>query len=211
VFGISLGGATATLVAFHPEWRDLRVAAAISIAGPADVFASRFFAHAPVPFLMIAGTSDAIVDYEINASTIPERISQGGLLTIKGATHAGYTHVTSGLLRVLGNPDSLGCGAAPEGAIPQQESVFVGLFGSPEQGLITPARYRPPCATTYENAMRAGRQQEITTLVVQAFFASHFAASQEEREDQSRFLAHTLPAELAEVEYSAALLKPETG
>ena len=74
VFGISLGGATATLTAFHPEWRDSRVAAAISIAGPGDVFGSRFFEHASVPFLMIAGTSDAIVDYEINASKIPERM-----------------------------------------------------------------------------------------------------------------------------------------
>ena len=207
VFGISLGGATATLTAFHPEWRDSRVAAAISIAGPGDVFGSRFFEHASVPFLMIAGTSDAIVDYEINASKIPERISRGGLLTIKGATHAGHTYVTSGLLRVLGNPDSLGCSAVPKDAIPRQ-SVFVGLLGSVEQGLVTPSQHRPPCAITYEKAMRAGRQQEITTLAVHAFFESQFAESEEVREDYTTFLVHTLPAELTEVDYSEARLNP---
>ena len=59
VFGISLGGITTPLVAFHPEWRDPRVAAAISIAGAGDVFGPRFFDHAAIPFLMIAGTADA--------------------------------------------------------------------------------------------------------------------------------------------------------
>jgi predicted dienelactone hydrolase len=52
VFGLSLGGITTTLVAFHPEWRDPRVAAAISIAGAGDVFGPRFFDHAAVPFLI---------------------------------------------------------------------------------------------------------------------------------------------------------------
>jgi predicted dienelactone hydrolase len=69
VFGLSLGGATTTLVAFHPEWRDPRVAAAISIAGPGDVFGPHFFDHAAVPFLMIAGTADAIVDYDAQRSS----------------------------------------------------------------------------------------------------------------------------------------------
>jgi predicted dienelactone hydrolase len=64
VFGVSLGGVTTTLVAFHPEWRDSRVAAAISIGGVGDVFGPRFFDHAAIPFLMIAGTADSIVDYE---------------------------------------------------------------------------------------------------------------------------------------------------
>jgi hypothetical protein len=43
------------------------VAAAISIGGVRDVFGTRFFDHADTPFLMIAGTADAIVDYELNA------------------------------------------------------------------------------------------------------------------------------------------------
>lgn len=201
-FGISLGAATVTLATFHPEWRDARIAATISIAGPGDIFGPFFFDHASVPFLMIAGTSDAILDYTINALPIPERIRRGGLLTIEGGTHAGFTHVTAGLLRVIGNPDKLGCGAAGEGDIPQDQSVFVGLFGTREQGLITPAEYRPPCATTYDDAMRAGRQHMITTLAVSAFFESQFATMEDERREHARFLEHTLPAELSEVTYT---------
>jgi predicted dienelactone hydrolase len=210
VFGISLGGATATLVAFHPEWRDHRVAAAISLAGPGDIFGPRFFAHASVPFLMIAGTSDAIVDYETNASPIPERLCQGGLLSIEGGTHAGFTHATAGFLRVLGNPDNIGCDALAADAIPQKESAFVGLLGKLEQGLITPPVYRPPCAETYENAMRAGRQHMITTLAVRAFFESQFAETKEERKAHENFLTHTLPAELSEVTYASSL-RPNQG
>lgn len=202
VFGISLGGATATLVAFHPERRDRRIAAAISIGGPGDVFGLRFFDHASVHFLMIAGTSDAIVDYKINAAPIPVRFRQGGLLTIEGGTHAGFTHVTAGILRVLGNPDNIGCRAATPDVVPQEESVFVGLFGTREQGLLTPATYRPPCGKTYDNAMRAGRQHMITKLAVRAFFGSQFAKTEQARKAHERFLTRTLPAEVPEVSYT---------
>jgi dienelactone hydrolase len=61
VMGHSLGGLTATLTAFHPRLRDRRVAAAISIAGPMEMFEPTFFATAPVPFMMIAGSDDVIV------------------------------------------------------------------------------------------------------------------------------------------------------
>ena len=203
VFGISLGGATATLAAFHPEWKDHRVAAAISIAGPGDIFGPRFFDHAAVPFLMIAGTSDAIVDCRINAAPIPDRVRQGGLLTIEHGTHAGFTQVTAGLLRVFGNPDDIGCSAMPAGTIPEDRSVFVGLLGTAEQGLLTPAEYRPPCGKTYPTVMRAGRQHMMAMLAVRAFFESRFAITDEERRAHETFLTRTLPAELAEVTYTA--------
>jgi dienelactone hydrolase len=204
-FGLSLGGATTTLVAFHPEWRDPRVAAAISIAGPGDVFGPRFFDHAPVPFLMIAGTSDAIVDYELNAIPIPDRARQGGLLSIEGGTHAGFTHVTAGILRLLGNPDKIGCSvvtAESNRSGEETTNAFVGLFGTPWQGLIDPTEYRPPCATTFERAMRAGRQHMMTTLAVRAFFESQFAKETGKREAHEMFLKLTFPAELAEVTYA---------
>jgi predicted dienelactone hydrolase len=201
-FGISLGGATATLTAFHPEWRDHRVAAAISVAGPGDIFGPRFFDHAAVPFLMIAGTSDAIVDYRINAYPIPDCVRQGGLLSIDGGTHAGFTHMTAGFLRTFGNPDNIGCRAVPAGTIPQNQSVFVGLFGTPEQGLVIPSDYRPPCGKTYDKAMRAGRQHMITLLAVRAFFESRFAMTDAQRDAHEHFLKHQLAAELAEVTYT---------
>ncbi len=202
VFGLSLGGITTTLVAFHPEWRDPRVAAAISIAGVGDVFGPRFFDHAAVPFLMIAGTADAIVDSELNALPIPDRTHDGGLVSIAGGTHVGFTQVAAGLMRVLGNPDTVACrlgGADPEAS---PENPFSGLFGTTEQGLLEVAEYPPPCVKRSEWTMAAGRQQMLTTLVVRAFFESHFAHEPGVRADHQEFLVRILPAELAEVTYT---------
>jgi dienelactone hydrolase len=202
VFGLSLGGVTATLVAFHPEWRDPRVAAAISIAGVGDVFGPRFFDHAAIPFLMIAGTADAIVDYELNALPIPDRTHDGGLVSIAGGTHVGFAQVAAGVMRLLGNPDTLGCrlgGADPEAS---PENPFSGLFGTPDQGLLEVAEYPPPCVRTFQRTIAAGRQQMLTTLAVRAFFESHFAREPGLRADHQEYLVRILPAELPEVTYT---------
>ena len=58
VTGISLGGLTSTLAAFHPEWADDRIKASLSIAGPTALFTPEFFQHRDVPFLMLAGDID---------------------------------------------------------------------------------------------------------------------------------------------------------
>jgi dienelactone hydrolase len=202
VFGLSLGGITTTLVAFHPEWRDPRVAAAISIAGAGDVFGPRFFDHAAIPFLMIAGTADAIVDYALNALPIPDRTHDGGLVSIAGGTHVGFDQAAAGVMRLLGNPDTVACylGGADTEAAPK--NPFSGLFGTPEQGLLEVAEYPPPCAKTFDWTMAAGRQQMLTTLVVRAFFESHFARDPGVRADHEEFLVRILPAELPEVTYA---------
>jgi dienelactone hydrolase len=203
VFGLSLGGITSTLVAFHPEWKDPRVAAAIAIAGMGDVFGPRFFDHAPVPFMMISGTADAIVDYERNALPIPGRIHEGALVSITGGTHTGFTQVASGVMRVLGNPDRVACRLAASDEIPPRHP-FSGLFGTPEQGLLEVEEYVPPCVQRFEQTMSAGRQQMLTALVVRAFFESHFARDHEERAGHEEFLERVLPAEVSEVRYTAS-------
>ena len=90
VAGLSLGGLTSTLAAFHPTLRDPRISAAVSIAGPSAMFTRRFFETADVPFLMIAGDVDEIVDYASNAAPLPMKLAHGGaLLTLAGGTHTG--------------------------------------------------------------------------------------------------------------------------
>ena len=202
VFGLSLGAVTSTLVAFHPQWRDPRVAAAISIAGVGDVFGPRFFDSASVPFLMIAGTADAIVDYEANALPIPNRMRDGGLISIAGGTHIGFDHIAAGAMRLLGNPDAVGCrlgGADPEASM---ENPFSGMFGTPELGLLEVTEYPTPCAKSFEAPMRAGRQQMLTALVVRAFFESHFAEDVDARQEHRTFFTRTLPAEVSEVTWT---------
>jgi hypothetical protein len=155
---------------------------------------------------MIAGTSDAIVDYELNALPIPERIREGGLVSIAGGTHVGFTQIAAGPMRLLGNPDAVACSAATtsaddaEAATP--ENAFVGLFGAPEQGLLEPTEHRPGCTRTFEHAISAGRQHMLTTLAVRAFFESHFAAEPASRAAHQEFLTRAMSAELPEVSYT---------
>ena len=112
--------------------------------------------------------------------------------------------MAAGVMRLLGNPDTVGCrlgGADPEASL---ENPFSGLFGTPEQGLLEVAEYPTPCAKTFEWTMPAGRQQMLTTLVVRAFFESHFAREPAVRADHDEFLVRILPAELPEVTYTSS-------
>jgi hypothetical protein len=168
-----------------------------------DVFDARFFDHAPVPLLMIAGTSDGMVEYAANALPIPERVRGGGLVTIEGGTHLGFSQIASGLMRVLGNPDRVGCSLG-DTSDPAPENPFTGLFGTPEQGLLEVTAYPTPCATRFEGVMSAGQQQMLTRLAVRSFFESHFADSADARASHAVFLTRTFPAEVPEVSYTAS-------
>ena len=205
VFGLSLGGVTSTLVAFHPEWRDPRVGAAVSLAGPADVLGEGFYDHADVPFLMIGGTADRIIDFENNALPVVERAATGALLTLHGGTHIGFDDVASGLIRIFGDPDAFVCrgvAVAGDSAPDPSVNIFSGLFGTVEQGLVEPREFTPACAKTFEGVMRGGRQHMLTVLAVHAFFESHFALDAGRRAAHERFLTKTLPSEIDEVSYS---------
>ena len=73
VAGLSLGGLTSTLAGYHPRYRDERIRAVISIAGPAGMFTRRFFLTSSASLLMIGGTEDAVVDFATHAAIIPAR------------------------------------------------------------------------------------------------------------------------------------------
>jgi dienelactone hydrolase len=202
VFGLSLGGLTTTLVAFHPELRDPRIAAAISIAGPTMLFSRRYFEFADVPFLMVGGTSDAMIDFESNAANVPGMVPGAGLFAIEGGTHAGFSNMASGPMRLLGNPDGLGCNALLANIdLVAGENPFVGI-GTPEQGILDAVDAPMPCGKEFDSVMAAGRQHLLTTLAVRAFFESHFARDAGERSAHAEFLRSTAPRELSEVSFT---------
>jgi predicted dienelactone hydrolase len=206
VLGLSLGGLTTELVSFHPRLRDPRIRAALSIAGPAAFFDERFFATADLPFLMVAGTGDAMIDFEKNAATIPQKIGRGGLLAIRGASHAGFASIADGFpLRLLGNPDSLGCWALTSNlAAREVENPFTG-FGGPEDGVVFDGPPRMPCQKGVpDEALAAGRQLMITRLAALAFFESVFSEDAAERAAYDSYLRDTLPREWPEARYEVA-------
>jgi predicted dienelactone hydrolase len=212
--GLSLGGFTTTVAAFHPTLRDARISAAVSIAGPSAMFAPRFFANARVPFLMIAGDADAIVDYAANAATLPNKLAHGGaLLTLAGGSHTGFSPMADGLMRIFGNPDRIGCAALSRTLkLVPRENPFVGLGGE-EQGVLAQVDQPLPCARgAPRRALAAGRQLMITTLALRAFFESVWESDPAQRAGSARFLADTLARDFEEVRYQGiAPLPPSRG
>ncbi len=201
--GLSLGGFTTTVAAFHPTLRDPRIVAAVSIAGPSAMFAPRFFATAQVPFLMIAGDADAIVDYAAHAAPLPQKLSHGGaLLTLAGGSHAGFAPMADGPMRILGNPDRIGCWALTRTLqLAPRENPFAG-FGGEEHGVIAPNDLPPPCANgAPRRALAAGRQLTITTLALRAFLESAWAEDEDARRQSARFLRETLPKDFPEARF----------
>jgi predicted dienelactone hydrolase len=205
VMGHSLGGLTATLAAFHPRLRDARIAAAISIAGPMEMFQPRFFATADVPFLMIAGSGDVIVDYRKNAFVTLDRVPGGTLVVIAGASHSGFDDAMTGLPRLMDNPDKLGCWVLDrtlhlDTALAKlREHAQDGDGIDLEGGVGSPCLEEPPRV-----AMDPARQQMITTLAATAFLESRFAPDTSERTRARHYLTEVLPRDFEEVSVSTA-------
>jgi predicted dienelactone hydrolase len=205
VMGLSLGGLTSTLVAFHPALGDPRVRVAISIAGPGEIFSRRFFEAGDVPFLMIAGTADAIVPYAANAPRLLERVPGGALVTLDGGSHVGFADLAPRVFRFSDNPDAIGCRYLRRNldvdADPDPDGPFAAL-GGPAVGIELREDAARPCADdALVHAMRPARQHVLTTLAVRAFLDSVFADSESARSAASRYLAHTFAVELPEARF----------
>ena len=172
------------------------------------MFAPSLFANAHVPFLMIAGDADALVDYTANAAAIPDKLAYGGaLLTLHGGSHAGFAPQNAGVMRIFGNPDRIACWTM--GWVlddPPNEYPFAEL-GDEAQGILHVPRLRPCANGPAPEALAADRQQTIATLALHAFFESVWATTRT-RASAALYLAKTLPADFPEATYQA--IEPRT-
>ena len=200
VMGISLGGLTSELVAFHPTMGDSRVAAALSIAGPTAMFTETFFAHAQVPFMMLAGGIDAMVPHASNAAPVLNKIPGSQLVTIVNGSHTGFAG-TATPLRWLDNPDALGCWIVQRNIESGKDGNWSELLGSPQQGINYDATNELCQLDPLPNAMNVIRQQMITRIIVSSFFQSRFAPRAEDRDSAQIYLSRNLEKEIAEVRY----------
>ena len=210
VMGLSLGGLTSTLVTFHPKLRDPRVRAAISIAGPISFLSRRFFETARVPFLMIAGTDDAIVPYAENGPPILDRAPTGALLSIAGASHVGFAGMAATIpfLRFSHNPDRFGCRYLEDhlDLDEDEEATALAALGGPDEGIQLSLVQARPCENSdLPRSIRPPRQQAITTLAVRAFLESALAIQSQVREAAASYLANALANDLREVSFAAPL------
>ena len=176
IAGLSLGGMTTELAAYHPRVRDPRVKAAVSIAGPLQLFGRAFFAGSTLPFMMVAGDIDAMVPYEENARPVLERIENAWLVTIRGGSHTGFANPASAM-RWMDNADSIGCffirGRTPQAS---PEISLYERIGTVEEGVLRNMEDRLCRMDPLPEAISPLLQHRITMLAVRSFFETVFNA-----------------------------------
>lgn len=199
--GYSLGGLTTVLATYHPRWRDPRISAAISIAGPINVFTPRFYTNSNVPFLGIYGTADALIDYETNGLIVPDRIGSSSLITIEGGSHLGFMSVADPVFRFMDNPDSIGCQGVLSVLDEGTDDIF-SSFGTEAEGVLLDPTAPAVCANLPPlEASHPGRQAMILEIAVLAFFESAFGQSEDVRSAAREQLEISLAADFEEASF----------
>ncbi len=205
VMGLSLGGLTATLAAFHPRLRDPRIRAAVSLAGPMRIFEPEFFAAVTTPFLMIAGDADVVVDYASNAARVPADVPGSQLVAITGGSHAGFDDLALNALRVPCNLDVLACWWLALTLDLSDSRENLAALGGNESGDLIRASIAQPCVVAPPcSAIDPARQQLITKVAVGAFFESQLAVDPTARRAAAAYLSHGLARDFPGVRYEAA-------
>ena len=200
VAGMSLGGMTTEMVAYHPQWGDDRIKVAVSIAGPSSMFSKAFFKR-DIPFLMVATPTDAMVDYRGNAADITERVANSILVTFDKASHAGFSF-QSRQLGFLDNPDQVGCWAIAGALKSDEPDDWFKKLGTTEQGIVQP-NDRPLCQMDpLPKVMHPIYQQQLNQLAVTAFLQCHLSDTVEAGQPHCEYLQTTLPAEVPAITVS---------
>ncbi|MEX2469881.1 MAG: hypothetical protein WD396_09010, partial [Pseudohongiellaceae bacterium] len=195
--GYSLGGLTTLLSTYHAELRDPRVSAAVAIAGPSAVFAPLFFETTAVPFLAVAGTADALIEYERNAADLTARADNLALVGIEAGSHLGFADIAEPAFRFMETPDSLGCSAVLA-ALGENPNALFDELGTAAIGVDRGRDLPGICEDVLQPALHPGRQQMITQVAIVSFFESVFSPDGEQRELAAATLTEALAADFAE-------------
>lgn len=196
--GLSLGGLTTQIAAFHRDARDPRIVAAASIAGPAEFLTPTFFSTSNMPFMMIAGTRDAVIPYEENALPILDKAPQSVLVSLEGGSHTGFARIASTLMRWLDHPDKLICPMLTRGLENGRQAGEPSIAPDARIGISVAQGER--CAMTeFGRAMRPGEQQMLTRLAMYVFLESVFAKQPARRTQMESYLLNDLPREQSSI------------
>ncbi len=201
--GYSLGGLTTYLATYHPRLRDPRIRAAVSIAGPSAPFAPEYFTHSSAPALAIAGTADALIEYERNAADLPQRSANIAVVAIDGGSHLGFIGAAEPTFRLMSNPDTLGCSAVLAALGADPNAVFATL-GEVADGVDMSRDLPPICGDEpMDEALHPAEQHFVTQVAALAFFESVFAQDSARRNAASEALRTHLARDFAAASYAA--------
>ncbi len=197
--GVSLGGLTSILATFHPDLKDPRVAALVSVAGPASMFTARFYAGSQVPALLVYGDADLMVPLRDNGRPFFAAYPNSTLVVLKKASHTAFAQPAATLNRFAANPDAQGCEVVSDKlqlkGFTELGDELGDMIGGPEWGIEWNPDLNFCVDPPVPQAMKASRQHMFTTLAVHAFLESQFADDPAAREDARNYLLRTLPEE----------------
>jgi len=192
--GLSLGGLTTTLLAFHPVYRDPRIQAAVSIAGPVALLGKEFFRPSSTAFMMIAADIDAMVDYPKNAAQFRAWVPGATLVTLQGGSHTGFAGMAARLFRWVDNPDSIGCWAM-RGTLDDGLEVpdnFTSKLRGKENATLTDLELIPCSDPELPTALRPRQQQMLTKQAVFFFLQSQLHPDAVIRHEYTELLEQSL-------------------
>ncbi len=198
--GYSLGGLTTNIATYHTRLREPRIKAAVSIAGLAAAFSPTFFSTTDIPYLAIAGTADALIEYRRQAADLPDKVSNASLITIEGGSHLGFLGAADPTFRFMANPDSIGCGGVLAVVGDNPNAAFATL-GTVEEGIDLQRDLPGLCEGELLEALHPGRQRMITQIAVLSFFESVFNENRSRRDEAWRELTQHLAADFPESSY----------
>ncbi len=201
IFGLSLGGATVVVSAFHPRLGLDFIDAAVALA-PATCFAGPDFYGDPPPIMIVGATADELVPFDES----PERTfgtapGPQTLVALDGGTHVGMLGI--GVADATNTDLVVGC---PQVESLVDEAVFSGTF-EPSASLFVEGLsgdvYRPEgcdtdrfCDNGYVQTMSAERQVELVRIATLA----HFEATLRGRADAQAFIERRLAVDNSDVE-----------
>jgi len=199
--GISLGGMTSTMVGFDPKRMDSRVKAVVSVAGPSTMFGPAWYSHRQLPYLMVATTTDAVINYADNARPILRNVSGALLLTIDGGSHVGFAEPAK-YMRWMPNPDLIGCAVVMHNLDKPDAGArdsWYHLIGNHDDGIIDTGKPRVCETDPLPNTIDPVHQHQLTQLAVTSFFEAQFNSDPNVRQQRMNYLTSVMPAEIADV------------
>ncbi|MBW2377911.1 MAG: alpha/beta fold hydrolase, partial [Deltaproteobacteria bacterium] len=167
--GHSLGGLNTHLLGFHPEWQEPRIKAVISLASPTSLFTRKFLTTRSLPYMAIAGTEDAFVEYERNFLPLLDKVDGAVLVSMEGASHLAFADEGK-WFRWFDQPDAVACRFAKD-TIDRNKATtepWYDELGGIEEGYVQ--EINPPvCEYEVSAAMNPLRQQQLTLMAVHGF------------------------------------------
>jgi predicted dienelactone hydrolase len=197
IAGLSLGGGTVLVAAYHPVFHLPGIRSAVAFA-PASCFFGRDLYARAVPTLLLGGDADELVPFtsslERAFSYAPPPVT---LMRERGGTHVGFLGID-----VPGDQNSdlvIGCPAVLSTDVMESdqqalltERLTAGLSGE----IIADGCTESFCENGFAQTMSAERQLHLSTIATLA----HFEATLRDRSDAARYLREVLGRDNADVE-----------